>query len=94
MMAARQLADHTRKAAKELGMEAPPTVVSPDYSYHEGELKVTSHMENFVDCTRSRELPRCHVDRAFEEAVTLVMSLESYRRDAKVRWDPVKEEIV
>ena len=51
-------------------------------------------MQNFVDCVRSRELPRCHVDRAFEEAVTLLMSLEAYRRDAKVRWDPVKEEIV
>jgi predicted dehydrogenase len=94
MMAARKLADETRKAAKELGMEAPPTVVSPDYSLREGELKVSSHMQNFVDCIRSRELPRCHVDRAFEEAVTLIMSVESYRRDAKVRWDPVKEEIV
>ena len=31
---------------------------------------------------------------SFEEAVTLLMSLEAYRRDAKVRWDPVKEEIV
>jgi predicted dehydrogenase len=94
MMAARQLAEQTRKAAKELGIEAPPTAVAPDYSYHEGEMKVSSHMENFIDCTRSRERPRCHVDRAFEEAVTLLMSLEAYRRDAKVRWDPVKEEIV
>ncbi|MFN8095006.1 MAG: Gfo/Idh/MocA family oxidoreductase [Vicinamibacteria bacterium] len=94
MMSARRLAEETRKAAKELGVEAPPTAVSPDYSLHEGELKVTSHMQNFVDCTRSRERPRCHVDRAFEEAVTILMSVESYRRDAKVRWDPVKEEIV
>jgi len=94
MMAARQLADQTRKAAKELGVEAPPTAVAPDYSLREGELKVSSHMQNFMDCIRSRELPRCHVDRAFEEAVTLLMSVESYRRDAKVRWDPVKEEIV
>ena len=51
-------------------------------------------MQDFLDCVRSRELPRCHVDRAFEEAVALLMSLEAYRRDAKVRWDPVKEEIV
>jgi predicted dehydrogenase len=94
MMAARRLAEETRKAAKELGVEAPPTAVAPDYSLREGELQVTSHMQNFVDCTRSRELPRCHVDRAFEEAVTLLMSVESFRRDAKVRWDPVKEEIV
>jgi hypothetical protein len=94
MMSSRRLAEETRKAAKELGVEAPPTTVAPDYSLREGELKVTSHMQNFVDCVRSRELPRCHVDRAFEEAVTLLMSVESFRRDAKVRWDAVKEEIV
>ena len=94
MMAARDLAEETRRIARERGVEAPPTAVAPDYSYREGELQVSSHMQNFVDCVRSRELPRCHVDRAFEEAVALLMSLEAYRRDAKVRWDPVKEEIV
>ena len=94
LMAARDLAEHTRKAAKELGVVAPPTTVAPDYSYREGEMQVSSHMQNFLDCVRSRELPRCHVDRAFEEAVALLMSLEAYRRDTKVRWDPVKEEIV
>jgi hypothetical protein len=58
------------------------------------ELKVTSHMENFFDCVRTRELPRCHVDRAFEEAVALLMSLESFKRERKVRWDPEKEAII
>jgi predicted dehydrogenase len=94
MMASRGLAERTRAAAKELGVQPPPTAVAPDYSYREGEMKVSSHMENFVDCARTRQLPRCHVDRAFEEAVALLMSLEAYRRDTKVRWDPVKEEIV
>jgi predicted dehydrogenase len=67
---------------------------TPDWKPGGFERMMAGHMENFIDCTRSRELPRCHVDRAFEEAVTLLMSLEAYRRDAKVRWDPVKEEIV
>jgi predicted dehydrogenase len=94
MMAARTLAAETRKAAQQLGVPAPPASVNPDYELREGELTVSSHMQDFMDCVRSRELPRCHVDLAFEEAVTLVMSLEAYRREAKVRWDPVKEEIV
>jgi predicted dehydrogenase len=94
MMAARGLAEETRKAAQRLGVEAPPTAVNPDYEFREGELVVSSHMQDFMDCVRSRELPRCHVDRAFEEAVALIMSLEAYRRETKVRWDPVKEEIV
>ena len=51
-------------------------------------------MQDFFDCVRSRELPRCHVDRAFEEAVALLMSLEAYRQERKVKWDPAKEEIV
>lgn len=94
VMAGRKLAAETRKAAQALGIPAPPTSVAPDYTYRPGELKVTSHMQNFFDCIRSRELPRCHVDRAFEEAVALIMSVEAYRRETKVKWDPVKEEIV
>lgn len=94
VMAGRTLAAETRKAAEALNIPAPPTSVAPDYVYKPGELKVSSHMENFIDCIRTRELPRCHVDRAFEEAVALVMSLEAYRQERKVKWDPVKEEIV
>lgn len=94
VMAGRKLAAETRKAAQAMGIPPPPTAVAPDYVYRPGELKVTSHMQNFFDCIRTRELPRCHVDRAFEEAVALVMSVESYRRETKVKWDPVKEEIV
>lgn len=94
IMAGRKLAAETRKAAQAMGIPPPPTAIAPDYVYRAGELTVTSHMQNFFDCVRSRELPRCHVDRAFEEAVALVMSVEAYRRETKVKWDPVKEEIV
>jgi predicted dehydrogenase len=54
MMAARNLAERTRAAARELGMAAPPTAVAPDYSYREGEMRVSSHMEDFVECARTR----------------------------------------
>lgn len=94
IMAGRKLAAETRKAAQAMGIPPPPTAIAPDYVYRAGELTVSSHMQNFFDCVRSRELPRCHVDRAFEEAVALVMSVEAYRRETKVKWDPVKEEIV
>jgi len=83
-----------RNAAAKAGLPPEDAAVPPDYSYKEGELKVTSHMEDFLACVRSRALPRCHVDRAFEEAVALLMSVEAYRQERKVRWDPVKEEIV
>ena len=72
----------------------PPPVLEPDYSFQNGDLEVTTHWQDFVNATRTRTLPRCNVDHAFEEVATLVMSLEAYKRDRKVRWDPVKEEII
>jgi hypothetical protein len=51
-------------------------------------------MQNFMDCSRSRETPRCGVGRAFQEAVAIIMSVEAYRKERKVRWDPNREEIV
>jgi predicted dehydrogenase len=53
-----------------------------------------SHMENFLECVRTRETPWCNEDEAFVDAVTLVMSVESYRQKRQVRWDGVSEEIV
>ena len=54
----------------------------------------SSHMQNFISCVRSRQTPNCGVDRAFEEAVTIAMSVQSHKTQRKVRWDAVKEEIV
>ncbi len=34
------------------------------------------------------------MDRAWEEAVAVVMAVESYFKERKVKWDPVNEEIV
>ena len=90
----RQKLSEARQAAMKLGMSPQEAVVPPEYSYKAGELKVTSHMEDFLECVRSRALPRCHVDRAFEEAAAIVMSVEAYKQGRKVRWDPDKEEIV
>jgi predicted dehydrogenase len=80
--------------AWQYGPDPRDVPVPPDYSFKPGELQVTSHMQDFLDCTRSRSVPRCGVDRAFEEAATILMSLEAYRKERKVRWDAVKEEYV
>jgi predicted dehydrogenase len=53
-----------------------------------------SHMENFLQCVRTREIPWCNEDEAFVDAVTLLMSVESYHQRRQVRWDGVAEEIV
>ena len=81
--------DYPAKRKKAAGGEVPP-----DYVYKPGELELSSHWQNFVDCTRTREKPRCDIDRAFEEAVTVAMSIAAYHKKREVRWDAAKEEIV
>jgi predicted dehydrogenase len=68
--------------------------VPPAYEYKRGEVEVTDHMQNFFDSMRTREKPRCDVDRAFEEAVAIVMSVEAYKREKRVKWDAAREAIV
>jgi predicted dehydrogenase len=83
-----------RKTAEAIGMLPNDAVVAPDYSMKRGEIEVTSHMRDFIDCVRSGQIPRCGLQRAWEEAVAVVMSVEAYFRRAMVKWDPVSEEIV
>jgi predicted dehydrogenase len=83
-----------QKAAVAAGRERSEAVVAPDYAMKRGEIEVSSHMRDFIDCLRSGQTPRCGIDRAWEEAVTVVMSVESFFKERKVKWDPVKELIV
>jgi len=53
-----------------------------------------SHMQDFFNCVRSRQKPRCNEDEAFIEACTLIMSVEALKQERKVRWDAAKQEIV
>ena len=84
-----------QKRIRDFRRTAGPNAAAPaDYTMKPNELEVTSHWQNLIDSVRSRERPRCNEDRAFEEAATIVMSVESYRRGQRVRWDAVNEQIV
>jgi len=56
--------------------------------------KQPNHMVDWVDCIQSRGTPKCSTDEAFIETATFLMSLESYRKQRKVRWDAAREEII
>jgi predicted dehydrogenase len=83
-----------RREALAAGRDPEEVTLPPVYTMKRGELKVTNHVQNWIDCVRSRETPRCGMDRAFDEAVTIVMSVESFFKERKVKWDPVNEVIV
>ena len=83
-----------RETAWQFGLQPQDAVVPPDYSYTGGGNPHALHVQDFLDSARSRAIPRCGVDRAFEEAVAILMSVEAFKQGRKVRWDAVKEEIV
>lgn len=65
----------------------------PRYEWKRDGMEIASHMRDFIDCMRSRAETRCGVRRAWESAVATAMSVESYRRERRVRWDAEREEI-
>ncbi|GEM_PF-229111 len=84
------------KKAEQLGLDPAlaGSLVEPDYTWKRGENSMTDHQRNWVDSIRGQDKPRCGMQRAWEEAVTIVMSVESYFKERKVKWDPVNELIV
>lgn len=89
----KQLAE-ARKKYQAAGLDPRMAIPDPEYSFKRGEAEVTSHQRDWIDSIRSGQVPRCGMDRAFEEGVTIVMSVESFFKERKVKWDPVNEAIV
>ena len=52
-----------------------------------------NHMEDFLQCVRTGETPKCNIDEAFIGAATMRMSVESYFQKRTVRWNRATEEI-
>lgn len=53
-----------------------------------------SHMHNFLECVRSRQQPRADVQAGFSHAVAVIMSAEALAKGRRMRFDPVKLELV
>ncbi|MBK9313918.1 MAG: Gfo/Idh/MocA family oxidoreductase [Acidobacteria bacterium] len=49
----------------------------------------TPHMQNFLDCMRSRQQPNSPVELANRVLVGAHLANESFRSDRRVHWDPV-----
>ena len=52
------------------------------------------HMQNFLDCVRSRKQPNCPFETGFRSAIACQMAVASYRLGRTVRWDTGREDIV
>ncbi len=59
-----------------------------------GSDSTLAHMQNFIDCVRSRKEPNCPLEIGFRSAIACQMAIASYRQRRTVRWDDRNEDIV
>jgi hypothetical protein len=77
-------------AASETGVAKAPAA-APDIVG--GSDTTNLHMQNFIDCVRSRKEPSCPVEIGFRSAIACQMAISSYRQGRTVSWDAEREEI-
>ena len=58
---------------------------------NEGDLK---HVDNFLECVRSRQQPSCNVDIGYKVSVTCDLSVRSYRNGKVYYFDAEHEQVV
>jgi len=81
------------EAAPEVPAEpAKPSAMAPDLISSTDDSD--THMQNFLDCVRSRKQPNCPFEIGFRSAIACQMAIVSYRQGRTVRWDTERQEIV
>jgi predicted dehydrogenase len=53
-----------------------------------------AHLQNFVNCIRSRNQPNCPFEIGFRSAIACQLAIASCRQGRPVRWDTRREEII
>jgi len=53
-----------------------------------------NHVRNFVDCVKSRAQTVCPIDSAVRADIVCHLSDIAIRTERRIKWDPVKEEII
>ena len=74
----------------------PQRVNNKDGNEMLGQSKTppAAHMQNFLDCIRGGGEPNCPFDVGFRVSIACRMAVDSYLQNRRLRWDPVKEEVV
>jgi predicted dehydrogenase len=53
-----------------------------------------AHMQNFLDCVRSREKPTLDATTGYKAMVTIQMAVDSYREGKVLYWDEARHKVV
>lgn len=65
-------------------------IVRVDGVGNDGDLL---HVDNFLDCIRTRQQPNCPVDLGYKVMATIDLSVRSYRNGRVYYFDPEKEQV-
>jgi len=65
--------------------EPPPTDLSDNSK---------GHMDNWIECIRSRQTPHGSIETGFAHSVAVIMATRSYREGKKMYWDRYNEQII
>jgi hypothetical protein len=57
---------------------------------NEGDQK---HMDNFMDCIRSRQQPNCHADMGYKVMTHIDLAVRSYREGKMYHFDAKDERV-
>ena len=72
----------------------PPEIIRTPIGQDDVRLyKSADHMENFLQCIRSRQLPICDVEIGHRSATMAHLGNIAIRTGRSIRWDPVTERI-
>ncbi len=78
-------------------------VISDEYKSKFGEDTITipveekpewAHMQNFLDCVRSRQKPTLDVETGYRAQVTISLAVQSYREGRVLYWDEKAQKAV
>jgi predicted dehydrogenase len=73
---------------------APGTLTpEPDISVRSSGDGTLTHLQNWLDCIRSRKTPNAHIRVAHQAARTAHIANAALRGGRKVRWDPKSEKL-
>jgi hypothetical protein len=73
------------------GSKQPDRIVKEERIQPE---QVSSHMQNFLDCVRSRGTPRADIQAGFSHAVAGVMASEALRTGRRIGFDHARLELI
>jgi hypothetical protein len=81
--------------------ESPGVVVRPEDEFKDQRQEVevaaeprASHMDNWLDCVRSRNKPNLDAESAYKIMVAIHLGVQSYRKEKVMKFDPEKQRVI